>query len=155
MFGEFLTLMLSIFPFFKELILGNQTVRDAFMHNKLVVLLGILFLFMIGSNLYIDDTAKYLKLQVDKLNAQIAADKVKVPVPGSTLLCPAKPIAIATTPLPILTPTPAVAVESPAEQLKDTEINTLKSQLQQATTHPKATKKAPVADPLDKLYSNN
>lgn len=58
MFQGFIMALLGLIPFLKELILGNQTIRQAIMNNKFVVVLGFVFMLLFGSMLYMRDAAK-------------------------------------------------------------------------------------------------
>lgn len=57
MFQGFIMALLGLIPFLKELILGNQTIRQAIMNNKFVVVLGFVFMLLFGSMLYMRDAA--------------------------------------------------------------------------------------------------
>lgn len=142
MFNDFLTLIWSVFPFLKELILGNQTVRDVILKNKLFVFLLLLFLFMMGSNLYMDDTVKYLRSQIAADQKKITEIQTKNSVPPQlkTVTCPgiASPAAKPQAPPPV--------EESPQEQAKDREIERLRHELSNHGPE------KPKDDPLDRLY---
>jgi len=152
MLSAFLTLITSIFPFLKELILGNQTVRDALSHNKLMVFMGFLFLFMFGANLYMDDVDVYLKGQVDSLNKQLTALKSTPP-----LTCPKidPKIVLSSPPEPVHPPTAPTQADLDA---KDAIIKKLQEELHRKNSPKRAppnstTTTAPPHDPLDRLYN--
>jgi hypothetical protein len=142
MFNIFLTLISSIFPFLKELVLGNQTVRDALMNNKLMVFMAFLFIFIFGSNLYTHDINTYLKNKVDDLTKQLAE---KTSSPPS--ICP--PI---TPKVVFATPSVKESIVDPNQGViaaKDARIKQLEMELSKK----KHTSQAEVTnDPLDRLY---
>lgn len=155
MFNVFLTVISSIFPFLKELILGNQTVRDALTQNKFMVFMGFLFLFVFGANLYMDDANTYLKGQVTALSQQLSAAKQLTPItcpkidPKIVLSTPALPATVSATTLPTQADMAA----------KDARIKALEQELsKQHTAHRRPSSTAtsttqPVHDPLDRLYN--
>jgi zona occludens toxin (predicted ATPase) len=170
MFNGFLALIWGVLPFLKELILGNQTVRDTLMKNKLVVFLALLFLFVMGSNFYMEDTAKYLKNQNTTLSKQLvdassqASKCPSVLTPATVATTKLSPVPASTAPtlVPPMVATPNVAVAHtgvPVPDTKDQEIAALKTQLQQAQRKSHSSRSdSPTSvpnDPLDKLYEKN